>query len=1626
MTTYTVGLSDADYIVDQDNDQIQINSALAAAKAVPGSTVYLKGPCTYDIQDSVQIGNSTTLTGDSTAILRIHNGMTWAAQVPVIKQSNSIASNITIFGFQIDCNRWNQTGDEGDGLFNGINLAGSSTSHGSNVSVHDMVIYDSLGDGIQLKYIDNVTAYNNNISVMGHEGIYFIGNIGGDAYNNTIEQKDNSCIRVDNGQNINIHNNTTSKYDETEHPTVANGNGAIQIGNRPASYNMLLHCNNINIYDNTINNGAGSGILLMDADGSQGTTAQNVKIWNNVLTGCGWMRNIQYNAGISVWNWGNGLKIFNNTISGSYNAGFLVYNSIASGCTVYLKDNNITGTLATLATDPARKLPVTGYGVLNYAPSKMAVYAENNYVTSNLTGNYYQVTPISEATALNGEWTSGGTSGGSTGTVTPATRYIPPIRIIQEDYEDYYDPLVPKQGYINGVKFYWQELAVDGGKSVGQKKAPGVIGDNLTDFGFKGTGLVIDCYAFSPEEMDEVMAAWYDTSRGRSRLELGSIYAGTICRGLAVDNSSKLRLTEDVPENAKPYSILYQMDLPYKENADQKVRGRYVTGSMQWSSDDTYAGNLLKNPSFESWAKSTDLDWVIGTSPVSLDNEWRCVRWSKELAQFCAVSRGTGDATGTRIAISTDGDTFTTPSGLTNATNYDERWASVVWGQSIGYGPSEDLPGRWVAVGISGSIRAIFSDDGITWEEAGFETLTNMWGDVCYIYDGDEGKFRYLAVSYGASETHRVMFSDDGGYSWIDVASADDSYQWLSVAYSPTLKIVVAVAYGRDAGGNTGTMWSDDYGETWTLGSSPATTQQWSSVVWADHISKFVAVALDGNNNQIMTSEDGKTWTAQVTPYSGSTITAGTGSVVSTTTYQSPSGYVYTTKDTDYTTSACSDASTGGILSIEAPGTGHKWRIDRVFCRLRSGGTCCNAYFKITAQTATKAETTLGEWNTNSISYIPESTDVTFEAANDETVTLTVYMKSGNDDIKAIATDIGYVLTEWDGAGGSSIAYTVNQWRAITAAPEINLIVASAQTGTGNRIMYSADAVNWILGESAADNNWYSLCYSPVLNKFVSVAGSGTGNRLMTSGTYGAITTPSSWTVAGTGQRRSEATAHDGLYSILIEGDGTTADLGLTEQYVYFEPGVSYVLSAWGAVSGRTAGKLSVDIYSGNSIITQLLWDEDCEYTQLQETVRFDTAPVDAMIRVHVIETANDGALFYCDDVLLEKASDFEIGTTGSPITTTGHVDIIPDVEVKAITSQSSSNVSKGATITVVDGDVHSRTETAYVVDYTSTLPALSNGEYYRFDRFSLELGTANVSGVTGYAKVTIKCASLNNNAETTVATWSTTTRLPSRTAKSIDTEYFSGTNEAVTIKVYLKTTNSSAKVSADNISYTYTKMIPTVVSSAISIYNTADTLTIMQCCNELKPGCSIRINADGTGNYKYSENFSDGQYDFTITDSSGITYNIDEKILMFGSAGYITYKFDTKYPITGIPYIVINVIQGAPVCYIAADNAGSPGTWYAVDDVSTTDLTNVSAYRLLNSGTTLILNGLTKFHLKIVSGGTSDLHINSIFMYSDLVTIDAERPKIFKGQQNTFGASVTSTASANIILYYRDADILS
>jgi hypothetical protein len=56
-----------------------------------------------------------------------------------------------------------------------------------------------------------------------------------------------------------------------------------------------------------------------------------------------------------------------------------------------------------------------------------------------------------------------------------------------------------------------------------------------------------------------------------------------------------------------------------------------------------------------------------------------------------------------------------------------------------------------------------------------------------------------------------------------------------------------------------------------------------------------------------------------------------------------------------------------------------------------------------------------------------------------------------------------------------------------------------SSSGTGNRIMTSADGLSWTVRSSAADLGWRSLCWAPQRAQFVAVSNSGSGNRLMVS-----------------------------------------------------------------------------------------------------------------------------------------------------------------------------------------------------------------------------------------------------------------------------------------------------------------------------------------------------------------------------------------------------------------------------------------------------------------------------------------------------------------------------------------------
>ncbi|WP_157860274.1 right-handed parallel beta-helix repeat-containing protein [Methanosarcina acetivorans] len=412
LTYLTIGPSGCNYTVDGDDDQVQINQALAAVDALGGGTVELVGPFTYDITETILIGDNTRLISTTGAVIRLNDDCMWNSMVPVIGQLDgtyTATHDVEICGLEFDCNEANLTHlgtydsnnlerKWGKGFYNAIYIRGgtSEANFAYNISIHDNHFYDGMGDSARIFNARNFTYYANEAENMQHATVYCAQVLGADIYDNEIEHITNAGIRFDNSEDAIIHDNILRDYTGTT-SAPKYGSEGIQIGNQDAISRLT---NNITIYDNDIQGGL-DAIQLMDALGTAGTTAQTVLIYNNTIHDSGICTWAKYNGAISVWNWGNGLTIYHNQINDSYGAGILVYNAY-SGCTMDVYENNIVGVYDTLATNPTYRLGVTGYGILNYIGSAyMDVNATSNYITGCSTGAYYGVTPTSTASEPN-------------------------------------------------------------------------------------------------------------------------------------------------------------------------------------------------------------------------------------------------------------------------------------------------------------------------------------------------------------------------------------------------------------------------------------------------------------------------------------------------------------------------------------------------------------------------------------------------------------------------------------------------------------------------------------------------------------------------------------------------------------------------------------------------------------------------------------------------------------------------------------------------------------------------------------------------------------------------------------------------------------------------------------------------------------------------------------------------------------------------------------------------------------------------------------------------------------------------------------------------------------------------
>ena len=399
---YVAGDGTGDFNCDGTSDQIEINQALdfvAANNAY--TTVYLKGPHTYYINDPIFISSNTIFTGDSTAKIELIANAQWnTPNKPMIAQKGRLT-------------QWNAWGDYGDDISN-VEIYGFEISGGliqveptgaefipiihfcypHNVSIHDMHLHDSRWDivrltssggpnGDTLEDCNHCVVYNNIIEYSGHEGICFVGLKNFETYNNFIyHTRTNSGIRLKDTDVFDVHDNiignAIAKY--------SSGHAGIYVENEHAP--LTEHAE---IFNNVIY-GKDGGIHLGSERVSGNTpypfnTRKNVHIHHNILYK---IKDDTSSTGF-VLEGGISIAGYNNTI---------IEHNIIDGCTtdgIIFKPELSDGTGYETIVRNNIFMNVTNAAINNRAPSVHTFISDNNlfynngtnYINTNATTDIY-------------------------------------------------------------------------------------------------------------------------------------------------------------------------------------------------------------------------------------------------------------------------------------------------------------------------------------------------------------------------------------------------------------------------------------------------------------------------------------------------------------------------------------------------------------------------------------------------------------------------------------------------------------------------------------------------------------------------------------------------------------------------------------------------------------------------------------------------------------------------------------------------------------------------------------------------------------------------------------------------------------------------------------------------------------------------------------------------------------------------------------------------------------------------------------------------------------------------------------------------------------------------------------
>ena len=203
-------------------------------------------------------------------------------------------------------------------------------------------------------------------------------------------------------------------------------------------------------------------------------------------------------------------------------------------------------------------------------------------------------------------------------------------------------------------------------------------------------------------------------------------------------------------------------------------------------------------------------------------------------------------------------------------------------------------------------------------------------------------------------------------------------------------------------------------------------------------------------------------------------------------------------------------------------------------------------------------------------------------------------------------------------------------------------------------------------------------------------------------------------------------------------------------------------------------------------------------------------------------------------------------------------------------------------------------------------------------------------------------------------------------------------------------------------------------------IYNIVDTTIKCAVTNDMLYEAIHRINTDGTGTVEYNEDFSTGKHRYDGTNVNCSCDHINNE-LDIADDGYIYWKCDVKYPITGIPTLTstVNITSGLPTIQISSDGT----TWYDIDTAIVDDVETV--YALDSASLHIKESGLTEVYWRYdcVKAAAATCSIKNFRLHVDFVTIDVEHPKISSTGVSTVRCDQHADSGLNCVvaLKYRD-----